>query len=79
MSRDEHAYTETGVAVELPEDVVDRVDERLRSTEFESTTEYVTFVLEEVLHRLDSEPVEGEHVDGAQVEDRLRSLGYLDQ
>lgn len=78
MSRDEPARTETGVPVDLPEHVVERVNDRLRGTEFESTTEYVTFVIEEVLHRLDADGDDIDPVDDAQVKDRLRSLGYLD-
>lgn len=68
-------------SVELPAEVVERVDERLPRTEFDSTEEYIAFVMEEVLARVEAEPDDEEFdtVDENQVKDRLESLGYLDQ
>lgn len=68
-------------AVELPERIVERVEERLPRTEFDSTPEYVTFVMEEVLYRVEKETEDDdfEPVDEDEVKDRLKSLGYLDE
>jgi len=68
-------------AVELPADVVERVEERLPRTEFDSSGEYIAFVVEEVLHRVEVEAGDGEFeaVDEAQVQERLESLGYLNE
>jgi Arc/MetJ-type ribon-helix-helix transcriptional regulator len=68
-------------AIELPAEIVDRVDERLPRTEFDSTDEYIAFVLEEVLSQVEAETGDGDvdTVDEEQVRDRLESLGYLDQ
>lgn len=67
-------------SVELPSRVVARVDGRLERSEFDTVEEYVTYVLEEVLARVEdateTDPVES--VDREEIETRLKSLGYLD-
>ena len=66
-------------AVELPADVVERVDARLPRTEFDSVDAYVAYVLEEVLAGVEATTDdEFATADEAQVRDRLASLGYLD-
>ena len=66
-------------AVELPAEVVERVDARLPRTEFDSPDAYVAYVLEEVLAHVESETDDDfATADEAQVRDRLESLGYLD-
>lgn len=67
--------------VELPQRIVSRVETRLPRTEFDSVAEYVTFVMEEVLYRVEQE-TEGEAheaVSEDEVRDRLQSLGYLQE
>lgn len=66
--------------VELPERIVDRVEDRLPRTEFDTVEEYVTFVMEEVLYRVEEETDDEDapDVDEEEVRDRLKSLGYLD-
>lgn len=73
-------YEET-VAVNLPERIVERVQRRLPRTEFESESEYITYVMEEVLYHVEEETEDDdfEPVDEAEVEDRLKSLGYLQE
>ncbi|WP_247010552.1 hypothetical protein [Halorientalis litorea] len=73
--------TEDRQAVELPSRVVARVDERVRVTDFESSADYVTFVLRETLARVESEADDETATDGvseADVQSRLESLGYLE-
>jgi Arc/MetJ-type ribon-helix-helix transcriptional regulator len=67
--------------VQLPAEIVDRVDERVPRTEFDSADEYIAFVMEEVLSRVESETGDGDvdTVDEDQVRNRLESLGYVDQ
>ena len=67
-------------SIELPEDMVLRIKERVKYTEFESVSGYVEYVMEEVLCHVeqeteDSGPVE---MDEQEVKDRLESLGYLE-
>jgi len=68
-------------AVELPTDVVEQVESRLPRTEFDSPDEYIAFVMEEVLYRVEAETGDEafEAVDEDQVQDRLESLGYLNE
>lgn len=68
-------------SVELPTEVVERVDARLPRTEFDSAGEYVAYVVEEVLAGVEADLGDDdvESVDEGQVRDRLESLGYLDQ
>ena len=67
--------------IDLPPDLVARVEQRVQRTEFEDATAYVTHVLEDVLHGLedDTDPAEIDAVDERQVEERLESLGYLNE
>lgn len=67
--------------VELPGDLLQRVERRLPHTQWETPDSYITNVLEEVLFRVEEEMAdEGvEPVDEAEVADRLRSLGYLEE
>jgi hypothetical protein len=64
----------------LPERIVERVEKRLPRTEWEDPEEYITYVMEEVLYRVEQETEDDfEAVDEAEVEDRLKSLGYLNE
>lgn len=67
--------------VRLPEHLVTRIESRVPRTEFNSTSEYVTFVLEEALQHVEaeSEDRDTEAIDPAEVENRLTALGYLDE
>ena len=68
------------ITVELPEDTVARLEERVAASEFDSTQEYLTFVIQELTEPRpelgDTSNVENER--GAEVRDQLRSLGYLE-
>lgn len=66
--------------IELPTDVYARVEQRLSRTDFESVDEYVAFVMEEVLAEVEASTTEDyDQVDEREIQDRLQSLGYLDQ
>lgn len=67
--------------VELPEAIVERVNQRLPRTEWDNPEEYITYVMEEVLYRIEEETDDDdfESVDEDEVKDRLKSLGYLNE
>jgi hypothetical protein len=67
--------------VNLPRRIVERVEQRVPYTEFDSSEAYITYVLEEVLFRVEesSDGDPGEAVEEEDVKDRLKSLGYLDE
>lgn len=66
--------------VHLPRHLVDRIERRLPRTEFDDSSEYIAFVLREVVGRVEreTETDADEIVDEQEVENRLQSLGYLD-
>ena len=68
-------------SVDLPERVVERVEARLPRTEWDDPAEYITYVLEEVLYRVEEETEDDdfEPVDEDEIKDRLKSLGYLNE
>ena len=74
-------HQEESSSVELPERIVSRVEARLPRTEFDTSAEYITFVLEEVLYRVEKETDDDdfEPIDEREVRDRLKSLGYLNE
>lgn len=75
MKEDE---TET---IELPERILTKVGNRLPETRFDSESEYITFVMEEVLTEVEAGTgdEEFETVDEDEVKKRLKSLGYLNE
>lgn len=68
-------------SIEIPGRIVDRVEDRLPRTEFDTAGEYISYVMEEVLYRVEEETADDdvETVDEDEVKDRLKSLGYLDE
>ena len=62
--------------VSLPVELYSRVEERAKSTGFDSIDDYVAFVLEEVIKEEGEADISKE--DEAEVKRRLRSLGYQD-
>lgn len=70
---------ESTVAVEIPQRILDRAEDRLPQTDWENPAEYITFAVEEVLNRIEREPEDDdfEPADEDEVKDRLKSLGYL--
>ncbi|MFA1610804.1 hypothetical protein [Halobellus rubicundus] len=72
--------SQTTSAVEVPTEVLEQLEHRVTQTEFEDTSAYVTHLLEEVLFQLEqSAESEVESVDEQQVQERLKSLGYLNE
>ena len=66
--------------VEIPAELYERIEKRVKETEFSSVSEYVTYVLQEVLNTLEEEEemeVFSEEEE-EKVKERLRALGYLD-
>ena len=65
--------------IKIPKDLIAKIEERVKETEFGSVDEYATFVLEEVV-KDDGEDIEEvfSEEDEEKVKERLRALGYLD-
>ncbi|MDO8724567.1 MAG: hypothetical protein Q7J35_00690 [Candidatus Methanoperedens sp.] len=66
--------------IKIQKDLIKKIRDHLKDTEFKSVEEYVTFVLEEVMKDDDNEEPEEvfSEEDESKVKERLRALGYLD-
>lgn len=63
----------------LPAKLYNRLEERARVSGFDSTSEYITFVLEEVTREEEkAEYVTISKAEEEKIKKRLRELGYLD-
>ncbi len=62
--------------VDIPSGLYKKLEERIKGSEFSSVSDYVAFVLTELLAA--EEASGGSAEDEGKVKDRLRSLGYLD-
>ena len=65
-------------SISVPADIYDKVEERVKATEFGSVDEYVLFILEEVLKDEEEEEQAYSEADEAEVKKRLKALGYMD-
>ena len=68
-------------SVSIPVPLFEKVKKRIEGTGFTSASDYVTFVLREVLTSEEEESEEKEAFskeDEEKVKQRLRALGYLD-
>lgn len=72
---------ETERGLQLPDEVLSRVEARVPHTEFDSASEYVTYVLEATLSHVEAvnDLEDGQEVDEQQVQEQLKSLGYLNE
>ncbi|AEC51966.1 hypothetical protein PNA2_1050 [Pyrococcus sp. NA2] len=68
------------VTISIPKPLYDKIKERIEGTGFTSVSEYVTYVLREVLASLEEEEEEEVFTEEEEekVKERLRALGYLD-
>ncbi|MGC8547159.1 MAG: ribbon-helix-helix domain-containing protein [Thermoplasmata archaeon] len=63
--------------VSIPTPLFEKIQQKIKDTGFTSVSDYVTFVLREILaHSNDNEAFSEE--DEKKVKERLKSLGYLD-
>jgi hypothetical protein len=65
----------------ISDELADRIDARVERTDFESPAEYAEFVLSEVVTRVERDGGSDESAETSRegVEDRLQSLGYLEE
>lgn len=70
------------VNVGIPVNLYKKIKKRVEKTEFKSTQEYITYILEEVIKQVEEEETGDDEVfseeEEEKVKDRLRALGYLD-
>jgi len=66
------------ITVLLPGDLLERVEERIKSTDFSNLSEYICFILKEIVcsDTETSDMDKGGHDE--QLKKRLQNLGYID-
>ena len=64
--------------ISVPADIYDKIEERVKATDFGSVDDYVLFILEEVLKDEEEEEQAYTEADEAEVKKRLKALGYMD-
>jgi len=65
--------------VSIPTQLFEKIEERIKGTEFDSVSSYITYVLEEIVTEEEKEaekPFTEEEEE--RVKARLRALGYID-
>ncbi|WP_240451997.1 hypothetical protein [Halostella salina] len=67
--------------ITVSDDVAERIEDRIQYTDFESVDDYAEFVLSEVVTRAEREGDESREstMSGEEVQNRLQSLGYLEE
>ncbi|OSO97484.1 hypothetical protein B9H04_12960 [Halorubrum ezzemoulense DSM 17463] len=69
-------------SIEIPDDVSDRLEERVTKSEFDSVEAYITFVLQEVAKDHpeieDTAAARQSSTDESRARENLKSLGYLE-
>lgn len=66
--------------IEINDNILEKIRDEIKNSEFKTIEEYIGFVLEELLKEDEEELVEGSSISKEQeenVKDRLRGLGYL--
>jgi len=66
------------VNIAIPKSIVEKIEKRIKQTDFDSVSSYVSYVLQEILSEDDEEEVVFSKEDEERVKERLRALGYLD-
>ncbi len=64
--------------ITIPAKLYERIEDRIKDTEFSSVSEYVTYVLNEVLAAIEEDEEVFTEEEEEKVKERLRALGYLD-
>jgi Arc/MetJ-type ribon-helix-helix transcriptional regulator len=64
-------------AVAIPTSLYEKVEERIKGTDFTSVSNYVTYVLQEIVAGEEEKPKELTKEDEEKIKRRLEALGYL--
>ena len=68
--------TEDNTSVAIPTWLMKKIEERLPRTEFKSPSEYVTYVMTQIVSDQEKKYSLTEEEEG-KIKDRLKALGYL--
>jgi len=62
----------------IPTPLYEKIEERIKGTGFTSVSDYVTYVLRELLAEKEKAEESFTEDDKEKIKDRLRALGYID-
>ena len=62
--------------VNVSDNIAEKLKQRAKSTRFDNLDDYVNYILEQVVRKLEGSGINNE--DEKKVKERLRSLGYLE-
>ncbi len=64
--------------VEIPKDLYDQIEEKIKNTEVSSVADFITTLLKEKLSKNQKETDSLSSEDEEKVKERLKALGYMD-
>ena len=65
--------------ISIPKSLADKIEKMIEGTGFQSVSEYVAYVLEELISSMEEESEETfSKEEEEKIKERLRALGYLD-
>ncbi|KAA0004931.1 MAG: CopG family transcriptional regulator [Thermoplasmata archaeon] len=64
--------------IEIPETLAKKIEDMIKDTSFNSISDYITYVLEELLEDMEEEEETFSKEEEEKIKERLRALGYLD-
>ena len=65
--------------ITIPDSLYKKIEKRVKETDFDSVSDYIAYVLEEVLASLKQEKEQAfSKEEEEKVKERLKALGYLD-
>ncbi|MCD6222415.1 MAG: CopG family transcriptional regulator [Thermoplasmata archaeon] len=64
--------------IEIPETLAKKIEDMIKDTSFNSISDYITYVLEELLEDMEEEEETFSEEEEEKIKERLRALGYLD-
>lgn len=77
MTEKESEYTN----ISIPNSLAEKIKKRMEGTDFNSISEYVTYILRKIIYQIEAEEKEKEAFskeEEEKVKERLRNLGYID-
>jgi len=64
--------------IEIPSTLAKKIEERIKDASFKSISEYITYVLQEIIENSEEEEETFSEEQEEKIKERLRALGYLD-
>jgi len=78
IQKEKNMDKEERIDVSIPASLYKKIEERIKGTETDSVSSYVTKVIEENLTKEEGTPESLNKEDEEKVKERLKALGYLD-